>query len=674
MTKARGLRVRVAFTDEGGTPESLTSAAFPSSGTVQSPSLALRILNHLLVERSADDTTTLTVTTGSGPTFAQDQTISLSLAGTATKDQDYDVNSESLVLPAGGTEVVFTFTVLNDIIREGDESILVTVLHNGVQIGMTQEFTIVNIGLGPPSLTFGVDEASIDEAGGVSTITISTGTGSTFPADETIELTLTGTATSGTDYMISSTSLTLPAGIGNNLASVTATITATQDTLHEGDETVLISASRGGTTFGSQQTVTIADDDTPNWSVSVTAGDIAEAAGSTPVTVSTGSVTFSSDETITLELGGTATRDTDYTLSPDSLTLTLSARENEVSTVITAIQDNINEGNETATVTASHGGINIGTQQTVTIVDDDGPPSLVFEVDTSTIPEAGGTATFTVRTGIGSTFATDQTINVTPGGTATEKLDYQLMPSRTLTLPAGAGTAESSVTATVTAVQDNIQDPGETVIVTARHGSTDIGSPQTVTIEDDDIDEPTNNLPTTSNSSVTTDEDTAHTFSATEFPFNDTDSGAALDSVTIVTLPSATLGALQLNGTVVSANGQVTNAQLVAGNLQFVPVANANGETSFTFTVNDGEDDSADAATMTVNVTAVNDAPTGLPTISGRAWVGDELTASTTDINDADGLANVDFTYQWLRVDADGISNETAISGATAATYTATAG
>ena len=314
------LRVRVDFTDEGGTDESRTSAAYPSSGTVLGPRLLRDTSGAFLNEESGPNNqeVTLRLFHSLGPRYSVDQTISLRLSGTATLDQDYEVDDQSLVLGVGDDDVTFTFRVLDDKIDEPlipSETIVVDVLQNGVQLGSTFELSIQDDD-GAPSLTFGVDEASIDEAGGVSTITISTGTGSTFPADETIELTLTGTATSGTDYMISSTSLTLPAGMGTNPSSVTATITATQDTAPEGDETVLISASRGGTTFGSQQTVTIADDDTPNWSVSVTTGDIAEAAGSTTLTVSTGGVTYSSDETITLELGGTATRDTDYTFNP----------------------------------------------------------------------------------------------------------------------------------------------------------------------------------------------------------------------------------------------------------------------------------------------------------------------------------------------------------------------
>ena len=58
---------------------------------------------------------------------------------------------------------------------------------------------------------------------------------------------------------------------------------------------------------------------------------------------------------------------------------------------------------------------------------------------------------------------------------------------------------------------------------------------------------------------------------------------------------------------------------------------------------------------------------TGAPTISGRAQVGETLTATTSGIADADGIANAIFTYQWLADDA-------AIGGATALTYTLTSG
>ena len=87
--------------------------------------------------------------------------------------------------------------------------------------------------------------------------------------------------------------------------------------------------------------------------------------------------------------------------------------------------------------------------------------------------------------------------------------------------------------------------------------------------------------------------------------------------------------------------------------LKYTPPANAHGTgyASFTFKVNDGVSDSASANTLTINVTAVNDPATGLPTISGTARVGQELTADAGGIGDLDGLpADSTFAWQWLRV------------------------
>ena len=62
-----------------------------------------------------------------------------------------------------------------------------------------------------------------------------------------------------------------------------------------------------------------------------------------------------------------------------------------------------------------------------------------------------------------------------------------------------------------------------------------------------------------------------------------------------------------------------------------------------------------------------NSAPTGLPTISGTPQVEQTLTADTSGINDADGLTNVSYEYQWLAGGSD-------ISGATGSTYELTSG
>ena len=66
-----------------------------------------------------------------------------------------------------------------------------------------------------------------------------------------------------------------------------------------------------------------------------------------------------------------------------------------------------------------------------------------------------------------------------------------------------------------------------------------------------------------------------------------------------------------------------------------------------------------------------NTAATGEPAISGTAQAGQELTADASPIMDTDGVPS-SFTYQWVRVDADGTSNEEDITGEIAETYTLT--
>ena len=169
--------------------------------------------------------------------------------------------------------------------------------------------------------------------------------GKAFAVDQTITLAATGTAASE-DYSLSpSSSLTLHAGD----TSVTATVTAVDDSVIEGgDETVVVTASHSGGAVGSA-TVTIEDDDTPTWSVTAEPARVAEGAEST-ITVSAGKA-FAVDQTITLAAAGTAASE-DYSLSPSS-SLTLHAGDTSVTATVTAVDDSDEESDETVVVTAS---------------------------------------------------------------------------------------------------------------------------------------------------------------------------------------------------------------------------------------------------------------------------------------------------------------------------------
>jgi VCBS repeat-containing protein len=153
-----------------------------------------------------------------------------------------------------------------------------------------------------------------------------------------------------------------------------------------------------------------------------------------------------------------------------------------------------------------------------------------------------------------------------------------------------------------------------------------------------------NDAPVAGASSVSLNEDTSFTFHASDFHFTDpadAPAGNSLLNVLLTSLPSA--GTLTYNGVALTAanvagNGfAVSVADLAAGKLTFTPTANGNGAgyANFSFkiqdnggTANNGVDVSTAAATMSINVNAVNDAPSF--TLSGTTTASNEDSGAQT--------------------------------------------
>jgi len=153
-----------------------------------------------------------------------------------------------------------------------------------------------------------------------------------------------------------------------------------------------------------------------------------------------------------------------------------------------------------------------------------------------------------------------------------------------------------------------------------------------------------NDAPSGVNHTVTTLEDTPYVLGAADFGFSDAD-GNALTAVRISSVPAA--GALTNNGVTVSAGQTISAADIAAGLLRFTPAANSSGSgyASFTFqvqddggTANGGVDVDPIARTMTVNVTAVNDAPSGAnSTVTATEDGSHVFTTAEFGFSDADG-------------------------------------
>ncbi len=177
---------------------------------------------------------------------------------------------------------------------------------------------------------------------------------------------------------------------------------------------------------------------------------------------------------------------------------------------------------------------------------------------------------------------------------------------------------------------------------------------------------PVNDAPVGAANTVTAVEDTTYTLQVADFPFSDpTDDDAsvvgdanALLAVKITTLPAS--GTLLLSGVAVTAGQTVSVTDISAGHLTYAPAANSSGTaaTTFTFqvqdnggTANSGVDLDATPRTLTIDITAANDAPvlTGLATTAATvnedtatAQTVADLLGTRTDVDTATGAHSAD--------------------------------
>jgi hypothetical protein len=140
---------------------------------------------------------------------------------------------------------------------------------------------------------------------------------------------------------------------------------------------------------------------------------------------------------------------------------------------------------------------------------------------------------------------------------------------------------------------------------------------QAVTVNVTDV----NDAPVAINDTLAATEDTAVTYTAAQLTGNDSDADG--NPLTIASVTNGSNGTVVLNG-----NGTVT----------FTPTANFNGVANFTYTVSDGTANSS-AATATVNVAAVNDAPVVTPSLTPLTYTEN---GSATAINALFAVTDVD--------------------------------
>ena len=574
----------------------------------------------------------VTLAAAATETVTVDYATSVAASDTAAQT-DFTASNGTLTFAVGETQQTFTVSTLEDRIYEDDETFTVTLSNvnppgaASLPANPTATETIVDDD-NAPVLVLSVAPDTIAEAGGTSTVTVSTGTGTTFPDDRTITLTLTGTATETDDYTIVPRSLTLPAGVGSGAASGTATVTAADDDLSEGDETILIDAALGTgnmAAVGTRQTLTIID-----------AGRHATGAPAISGTAQVGMVLTASPGTIA-DADGLAGVSHSYQWirvdGADEMNI-----DRATSGTYTPVQADVGK---TLTVRASFTD-NAGNAEQRTSA----PTATVIAANRA---PAAADALVTTREDNAYTFAAGDFNFSDANGDALASVKITSVPT------AGTFTFDSATVTANKAVSRADVDAGKlrfspapnangnayaNFAFTVNDGTDDSADEYTITINVTAVNDP----PTAADNTVATAEDNAYIFTAGDFNFSDADTGDALSGVKIVSLPTA--GTLALDSATVTTNRSVPRPDIDAGKLRFTPAANANGDAyaSFAFKVNDGTEDSAANYNMTIDVTAANDPPTAADkTVTTAEDTPYTFTVGDFNFSDPDGddLANV---------------------------------
>ncbi|MGJ8661028.1 MAG: Calx-beta domain-containing protein, partial [Bacteroidota bacterium] len=207
--------------------------------------------------------TVITLTATADQLLSANGTIDLDISGTGITLTDYSLSNTTITIPSGSSIGTATLTILDDSDVEGTETLIATILNpsTGLFIGTpnNQAITITDNDFNP-DVNLSADLSAGTEVG-QTVITLTATATYAVTGNQTVDLVVTGTGITGTDFVLSSSQIT----ILNGQTTGTATFTIADDSDLEGPETATIAISNPSTgiTIVSPTSVTvdIADDD-----------------------------------------------------------------------------------------------------------------------------------------------------------------------------------------------------------------------------------------------------------------------------------------------------------------------------------------------------------------------------------------------------------------------------
>ena len=227
------------------------------------------------------------------------------------------------------------------------------------------------------------------------------------------------------------------------------------------------------------------DEAAPTVTLYAAASSVLENAGSVSL-IAIQNVIATQDTKVTLNISGTATLETDYSIASNTITIPAGSKSGTL--ILTIANDTTVENSETvfidvAGVSGGNGAVEEGTQKTtLTISNDDSAAVTIADVSVS---ENAGSATLTLRLdrAVSGGFSVDVS---TSNGSASAGSDYTALSSKRVTFSGSAGEAE---TVSIAINNDSVVEGSETLNVrmsNASHNGIQITDTATVTISNDD--------------------------------------------------------------------------------------------------------------------------------------------------------------------------------------------
>ena len=471
------------------------------------------------VNEDGSDTDDYTVVLGSQP--LSNVTITATApAGTQVSDDGGSTwgSSVDLVFTAGmsgnwGTAQTVTVRGTQDIIDNPGDQRSVTITHaitSGNGDGSRYTPTAPSIGSvpvtvtdddeAPKVITLSVDDSTVGEGDGATTITVTaTVVGATrFGVAQEVDVTVAATADSLINYVdmapVSTFTITIPAGAQS--ATGMFTLTPDNDIVDEADNTVMVTGSIMGTStpgIASAQ-ITLTDDDATPTSVtlSVNPTSITENGGARTVAVTAtvdGGTLFANTVTVAVDVDGydSQGRVNFSQVASFNISILRGAASGSGSFTLTPTNNNWDEQHGAAALTGTLLDLTVN-GASVTITDDDAAPTgVALSVDESTIAEGAGATSVTVTATVqGSTrYGSDRTVTVSQAGSGDANVvGYTATAPEAITIAAGA--ASSTTTFMLTPTDDATDEFNETVTVSGSGAGVASFSSASITLTDDD--------------------------------------------------------------------------------------------------------------------------------------------------------------------------------------------